>query len=207
MVTTDPSGLAPNPEGGLHKDILYHHCCSNTDDATALFVEAKERLLDVDNWHRTAGCNQIRFRLYDTTGQQQQRHARQHDLILAERTEQGPRDEGSQEWMRIGALTYDDYPDEQRERMSMELRPATDPHYQEDDTEAVLNHMTACCLMIERKGSLIEACCQPCHSEHHPDMRSAVPRDRDAAPPPGTLMGMSEVHWASLVSGLIEFNL
>ena len=207
MVSTDPSGLEPLPEGSLHQDILYHYCSGNTGDAAALFIEAKERLLDVDSWHKRAGCSQVCFRLYDTAGHPQQRPARHGDLVLTEHNEPGPRDDGSLVWMRISAIIYDDYPDEQREAIRMELMPATDPRYADVVSDAMLQGLTASCLIIERKGSILESSYHA-HSGHvHRNAPGSPISGREASDPPYPDHNSRERHWASLVSGLIDFDL
>ncbi|HZG99576.1 MAG TPA: hypothetical protein VEY32_00775, partial [Flavisolibacter sp.] len=57
--------LIPQQETGNKSDTEAIKECSNIDEAKMLFQLAKDRLLDVNSWHQTAGALTADFQLCD----------------------------------------------------------------------------------------------------------------------------------------------
>jgi hypothetical protein len=68
------------------------------DDAEDLFIVAKERMLDINDWQ-----SEYCFTLTDSHKQKMQRNAHTGDFIKKDTT--------PEEWYIINKIQYDDYPD------------------------------------------------------------------------------------------------
>lgn len=86
----------------------------HTDDATDLFLLAKERLLDVNDWKSLTDGNLYDIALTDAKGRKQNRNAHVGDMIKIT---------GAHAiWIEISGIQYDYFPDIDSESISMLLR-------------------------------------------------------------------------------------
>ena len=112
---TDNHYLVPGLQA-LDKDFEFSILAREHEDAEDGFVDAKERLLDVNNWSRYGNLPEFVFSLKDHHGKQLSRHARKGDAIGI--SMQG---QGSAAWQVIDAIEYDDYPDLDMETFAIRL--------------------------------------------------------------------------------------
>ncbi len=109
------------------------------------FVDAKERLLDVNNWKRYSSLPGAVFLLKDSHGKEVHRKAHRGDHI--EINIPGLKDVHS--CVVIEALEYDDYPDLSMETFTMRIRPCEHSGEKDGDEEEDNNMEGA--LVIERR--------------------------------------------------------
>ena len=81
MDTPDSNQFVPGQERGAQKDLKESVTLENVDDAEDLFLVAKEKLLDVNNWHKVAEGSSAAFILTDTHGSEVHRPAHTGDYI------------------------------------------------------------------------------------------------------------------------------
>lgn len=115
-----------------------------TEDAEDLFVDAKEKLLDVNNWKRYSGMAVADFRLIDGHGRPVKRKAHRGDHIKIEMAGQT-----DHYCMVIDAIEYDDYPDLSMETFTLRLRPCVDDNDTDDESTSVAREGT---MVIERRN-------------------------------------------------------
>jgi hypothetical protein len=129
---SEPSFL-PKQEHSVSKDIFHEYHADTVDDAAEDFLDAKDRLLQVNDWHQLTQPELARFSLCDAHGNLVRRAARVGDFIRisipgpAHPESNSAADDDGDDWVRIEELAYDDYPDEDRERIAMQVRPAASP--------------------------------------------------------------------------------
>ena len=121
----------------------------NLDDARDLFLLAKERLLDVNDWNSMLTNTDYHITLTNPNGQKQHRDARVGDLIRFAGTNQ--KDVPTEKWIEITIIQYDFFPDIRSESISMLLNTASYP-----STGNVENQET---ILIKREGLTITAHC------------------------------------------------
>src|SRR4051812_37778867 len=109
-------------ENETRKDLHYSIEMESFDDADEMFVVAKDRLLDINNWHKIAEVFGGICTLIDHHGRELQRKAHWHDYIKI-KTESGQNDK----WLYIDTVEYHDYPDDNLEGMTMSLSSAMPP--------------------------------------------------------------------------------
>lgn len=89
----------------------------NLDDARDLFLLAKDRLLDVNDWNSMLTNTDYHITLTNANGQKQHRDARVGDLIRF--TEANQKDAATEKWIAITKIQYDFFPDIRSESISM----------------------------------------------------------------------------------------
>ncbi len=112
------------------------------EDAEDSFVDAKERMLDVNHWNRYCNHNGVFFSLTDSHSRLVSRRAHKGDHIKINAPD-------IQECcVVIDAIEYDDYPDLGMEAFTMKLHPCA--HGAENEEESGDDDFRAV-LIIERK--------------------------------------------------------
>ncbi len=178
--------LVPQHEEGTATDIVHNMPAETTEDAEDLFVDAKDRLLDVGNWARYAGLEDVHFRLADGHGHIVSRHARRADHILINNAGEAP--SADYDWFTINALEYDDYPDTNVETFAIRLSPSANPRSSSNGIAATARDTST--IVVERRGVLLSAIY---HARNNTDEND------------GTWHGLQETQWQSLMKGLLEY--
>jgi hypothetical protein len=175
--------LVPEHNEGTETDIIHSLSAETTDDAEDLFVDIKDRLLNVTNWDKYAGMAEVCFGLADSSGHKVKRHARRGDHVLvttiSHATEQ-------YDWLTIEALEYDDYPDTGMETFAMRLRPSVHPD-NADKTDISADTTTIVVLRNQQELSAIY------HGRNHAIGNGA------------TWQGIPNEGWSALIKGMLEY--
>lgn len=125
---------------------------ADIDDARDLFLLAKDRLLDVNDWNYSLKGH-YSIRLTDAAGQKLQRGARVGDMICI--TAGNGAGIGSEMWIRISRIQYDFFPDVRSESISMLLETAHSPSGNGTGTDNIQQET----LLIKREGPTLTAHC------------------------------------------------
>ena len=129
------------PERNMEHTII----ADSVEYAEDSFVDAKERLLDVNNWKRYSSLPGAVFLLRDSHGKEVHRKAHKGDHIKINI----PGLEDTHCCVVIEALEYDDYPDLSMETFTMRIRPCEHSTANEDDDE---DSSVEGALVIERRN-------------------------------------------------------
>jgi hypothetical protein len=150
--------LVPKQTDGLEKDLTHSIAPDSVEIADDRFVDAKERLLDVNNWNRYSALTGITFLLADGHGLHLKRRARKNDHIRLSLPSSVPGIPGSYDWAKIEAIEYDDYPDLNMETFALRLRPCIEPKSGNEQTVSEFTyHGATATIVIERRGRMIFA--------------------------------------------------
>src|ERR1700733_14092947 len=115
--------LIPAQLSGKEKNLAYSIYTDTVEDAEDWFVDAKERLLDINNWKKYGGSAGVDFKLTDGHGKVLNRKAHNGDHVRITITPGAT----TFDWVVIEALEYDDYPDLDMETFAMRIRPGNGP--------------------------------------------------------------------------------
>jgi hypothetical protein len=124
------------------KQILHYTIeMESTDDADEMFIIAKDRLLDINNWHLAVRTNS--FNLIDHRGHELHRKAHARDFIKIK----FPAEQSADKWFYIEAIEYHDYPDDNLEGMTMVIINTNNP-----TGSSIIPGNGITCLILERHG-------------------------------------------------------
>jgi len=168
----------------MKKDLAHLVTLPTTADAEDWFVDAKERLLDVNNWKKYGHAMNVDFHLKDTHAKDINRHnGRKGDLIKITGS-------NTDYWLVIDAIIYDDYPDIDIETFSLHVRTLADPLQSHTDDTG-----TRVALVIDRKAKHIIA-------NYHG--RVAADGNDDTVFASGEWLGLTFDQWHSLIKGFVS---
>lgn len=125
---------------------------ADIDDARDLFLLAKDRLLEVNDWNYSLKGN-FRISLTDAAGRKQQRSARVGDMLcISAGNNEGI---GSEMWIYIRRIQYDFFPDIRSESISMLLETAQSPSGNGTGEDNIRQET----ILIKREGPTLTAHC------------------------------------------------
>lgn len=200
-------GFLPEQEHSISKELSHAIKSATHDEAEEDFLDAKDRLLNVNSWHTLTTPTLARFTLCDLRGSAVARSARLGDFIRIAipgpghtHTEDGDEDD----WVRIEALAYDDFPDEDRERVALQVRPAASPLAPAVIPQHFFSAEATSTFSIERKGTEIIAGYWGRNEVPNTQGDGILDTVRNVAVAIGGMLGLSDVQWKALVRGLLE---
>jgi hypothetical protein len=192
--------LVPAQVEGLKKDVTQNLAADSTEAAEDLFVDAKERLLDVNNWRRYSALPNVVFQLTDGHGHPVKRRARRGDHIRLDLTGIP----GSFDWVAIESIEYDDYPDLNMETFAFRLRPCLCP-LQHDAFHPVLHPSEASStFVIERRGRMLFSTFHGRNECEDGDPILESFHDMETLTTSSAWLGLTDVECVALVKGFIH---
>ncbi|MES2702366.1 MAG: hypothetical protein V4649_06995 [Bacteroidota bacterium] len=199
----DKHYLVPKQKEGIEKNFAHTVTARTVADAEDWFVDAKNRLLDINHWKQSSEHLSAEFRLTDSHGKPVSRHAHKGDYIRIDLPGPGPVTGDGFDWVLVEAIEYDDYPDEHRETFAIRVRPADNPTVKKNDTAHFFSSDATSTFVIERKGKQISALYHGRNEVPNMDV-NMIDKARNAAVALGAWLGMSDVQWTGLIKGLLE---
>jgi len=181
--------LVPHQYEGSKKDLDYSIPADTVEDAEDWFVDAKDRLWNVNHWEQNSPAINVQFKLTDTHGNAVNRKAHKGDHIRIDTEGAGT----GFDWVIIEAIEYDDYPDVNLETFAIHVRPSYDP--KENQFVLSADNNATSTIVIERRVKRLIA-------SYHGRNEGAgedTPGTGDAA-----WLGLSELQWGSLLKGLLD---
>ncbi|MBS1782642.1 MAG: hypothetical protein JSS78_06225 [Bacteroidetes bacterium] len=124
------------------RQLQFEKAYSSIETAEEFFVIAKNMMLDMRAWQSEIVNQSIQFFITDSAGKVQHRLIHKGDLI---RIVSSDSENEKVDWMCINALQYDDYPNENKEVLTMHLsqtknqKPASSTECRENQYEIILS--------------------------------------------------------------------
>jgi hypothetical protein len=187
--------LVPRHIGGTEKDITFSISAEDIEDADDWFVDAKDRLLDVNNWQEYIRNKDVRFRLADDRGRNVDRPARRGDHIKIFFSD-GANFSGDFDWATIEAMEYDDYPDNSAETFAIRVHPSIDPQVNSGETPILLPDGASGTFVVARVGKELSV------TYHGRNEQAHISREQPDEK--ACWMGLTTGQWNDLVKGMLQ---
>jgi hypothetical protein len=198
-----PHKLVPEQTQGIKKDLKADIVAHDTDEADELFVLAKDRLLNLNNWKETSASASATFQLTDKQGNELSRPAHTGDYIRIKIPAPGTDAGDGYDWVHIEAIEYDDYPDEEMETIAMRVRPASAPVNSNDATAHFFTAEATSTFVIERRGRHLIAHYYGRNEKANTESK-LLDNARNVAISVGAWLGGSDLQWESLLQGWLQ---
>ncbi len=199
--------IVPPQEEGFSKDFSEERVYTDIETAEVAFLEAKTRLLRPGTWHDAAGALSARFSLHDAGGKPLSRDLRTGDVLRISIPGPGHAADGEDgdedDWVRVEAVVYDDFPDEDREAFALTLRPTASPGAPSVVPAHFFSSGATSTLAAERRGKAVTARYFGRNEKPNTDGRSLADAVRNIAVGIGGLLGFSNLQWKALLAGLL----
>lgn len=203
MENTDNHGMVPGQEKGMQKNLKQSVTLESIDDAEDMFLLAKERLTDVNQWYKVAGEKGAKFILTDHHGKEVSRPAHIGDYIKIDIPGPGNAEGDGFDWVHIDKIRYDDYPDDGTETFALLVRPCSSPEKPGGETAHFFSDDSTSTFIVERHNRIVTAHYYGRNELPNTDAEGAMNIVRNVAVAIGGLLGVSDLQWNSLVEGLV----
>ena len=204
MGQSEQASIPPEQNEGIKKDLEEQVSFERVEDAEDMFVIAKERLLNVNDWHIVSESVDSKFQIVDAEGQPIQRHVHKDDIISIDIPGPSSVQGHGKDWVKAEAIEYDDYPDEQREVMALRLRPIPNPLEDDGSVAHFFTENATSTFVIERDHSTLTAKYYGRNEQPNLDTTKLADKVRNTVVGVSAMLGLSDVQWKGLLKGFIK---
>lgn len=178
---------------------------SNFDDRDAaidIFAMARQRLTDINNWHKIAGSAGAVFQLTDMNGTEVFRAAEKGDHIRIDIPGPGSKAGEGYDWVRIEeveTIGTDDV-----DGIAIKVRPASNPNTDDTNIAHFYAEQSTSTFVIIRENNQVTASIYDRNIEANEKTKQPVDKMRNALVGLGAKHGFSKLQWQALAEGLLQ---
>lgn len=202
MAVRDHTGIFPPQQSGQDMTMTAAVELKHAEDAEQFYFVAKQRLLDVNNWHSIAGGASAKFQLVDADGNEVQRLAQKGDYFRIDIPGPGTKAGDGYDWVKVEELTETD--NEHEQSIGLRVRPTSNPFNKSDETAHFYSDKATSNFIVTRENNVINALVVDRNVEPNKDASSVTDKLRDAAVGVGAVSIFSRIQWQHLANGLVK---
>ena len=192
--------IVPEHNGGIKTNTESSIELPDESQAKKFFGEAKQRLLNINNWHQYAGNASAEFQLTDNKGNTINRAPRKGDHFKIDIPGPGPVTGEGFDWVQVEAIEQDE------NSISIRVRPATNPTNERNDVAHFFSEDATSSFIIKREGKKITAGVYGRNEKPNTDTETLKDKLRNTTIAAGAITGFSKLQWKSLVNGLVKIS-
>lgn len=204
MKHKDFIGIVPIQYTGEEIDAEYFVILQNEKEAIFFYEVVKERLLNVNNWHKIAGNFTAKFLLTDTNGENLNRNVQQGDYLKIDIPGPGSSEGDGFDWVFVEDVKEVDKGDMQA--VGFRVRPSRNPLGKKNETAHFYSHEATSNFMVTREGAILRTQIIDRNIKHNANVESLTDKIRDIATGIIAIGIFSKMQWQSLVEGLVNIR-
>lgn len=195
----------PEKEEGSQKDIEAKKKADTVEEAKQLFEEAKNRLLQVNNWDKICGKASAKFQLTDENGQEVEGLPKVGYHFKIDIPAPGTKTGEGFDWVQVEAIEENEDKEEDSEFLVMRVRPSSNPLTASNDVAHFFSDKATSNFLILREKKVVTAAVLGRNEVPNTDSTtSLLDKLRNAFVGTGAVGGLSTPQWKSLVDGLLD---
>lgn len=173
-------------------------------NAKALFVRARERLLDINGWDAYSGVAGADFRLANDKGERKEGMPRRGDHIVIDLPGPGPKEGMGFDWVRIEDIQDVTAPEAEREFTLITVRPCSVPGSDSSSAAHFYEKSATSTFIVERVGDkLISEEKGRNEVSNTEGPRSLFDKIRNFVVSIGARSGASQLQWKVLMKNIL----
>jgi hypothetical protein len=202
MEENNYTGLIPPNESG--KEITAKASTDLPDiiEAHAMYAIAKERLLNVNNWHEIAGTLSADFTVTDEQGKEVDRKVRKGDHFKVSIPGPGSKAGEGYDWVQVEDIK--EVLNDDVESTGLIVRPASNPQNDDSEVAHFYAEQSTSSFIVTREGNKVTAGIYDRNIEPNTDSSSAADKVRNTTVGLGAKYGFSRLQWQALADALIK---
>lgn len=201
-----PEPIVPRQQTGLPIDVVESVTLQTDSDAQRLFQQARERLLDVNQWHTIAQGVSAHFQLTDpASGAPVAGPARKG--LFFRISIPGPPNAAAAgfDWVEIEESL--DQPNDQEPVCAFRVRPVAPPGQPATEAPAhFYDREATSTFLVRRNGLVVTAAVFDRNTKPNTDAPDLLAMTRDLIVGAGGVLAGSNLQWRSLVTGLLTLE-
>lgn len=197
--------IVPENTEGAKTDTESSVKCNSVEEAVLRYQSAKEKLLNVSEWHTYAGDGTADFQLTGRNGEAVWRPAQEGDYFRIDLPALGSETGDGDDWVQIKSITESNDPASKIEQTAIIVNPSPNPKKNSTDTAHFFKNDASSTFIVKRINNTVFA---EVHGRNEKpnteETTSIVDKARNAVVAVGAILGLSKIQWKALVNGLLE---
>ena len=171
--------------------------------ARNFYLEAKNRLLTINNWNEVAKVPVSTFEHLDTFGQHSEERPQEGDFVKIDIPGPGLWSTSGYDYVQIEQINESS--DQDHDLITLTLRPSFMPHHDHDhETKHFFKSMATSSFQVKRDGKTVEASYFGRNEIMNLELDSIMDRLRNIFVALGAKLGASYPQWKSLIEGILQ---
>lgn len=196
------SGVVPEHQTGKIIDTDADVSFESEDEARAFYHVAKDRLLQVNNWHQIAGTLSATFQLIDKEKNEVQRPVQKDDYFRIDIPGPGAPAGDGFDWVQVEDLNM--VTEDHLESVGIRVRPVSSPINDKEDVAHFYSPESTSSFTVTREGTKITAAVYDRNTKPNDESNSIIDKIRNAVVGTGAVTAFSKIQWKGLVEGLLK---
>jgi len=195
----------PEKEEGAQKDIEAKEETSTVEEAKQLFADAKNRLLQVNNWAAICGKASAKFKITDENAKEVEGMPKVGYHFKIDIPAPGNETGEGFDWVKVEAIEEHKDVDEDSEFIVMRVRPSKNPLTGDDRVAHFFSDKSTSNFVVMREKKVVTAAVIGRNEVANTENKmSFFDKIRNAVVGTGAAGGLSDPQWKSLVNGLLD---
>lgn len=196
--------LVPKQVKGAKSDTSHSVDFKGREEALEFFEVAKNRLLDVSNWHKLAGMGTASFALTDGVGNIVRRVAGEGDHLRIDIPGPGSKTGDGYDWVKIERIEHKNDAANDNEEISMRARPASNPNDSAEETAHFFKDDASSTFMVLREKNIVKAEIHGRNELPNVEQETRLDSIRNVFTALLAVLGFSKFQWKKLVKGIVS---
>jgi hypothetical protein len=194
--------IIPHQEEGMQNNTESDAEFSDEKKAQDFYLIARDRLLQINQWHELSGESSAEFSLTDENGNKVNRLPRNGDYFRIDIPGPGSPNGEDDDWVRIEAI--EENKDVNDQWTAIRVRPAPSPVNEDKDVAHFFSDTATSTFIVRRENNKVIAGVYGRNEK--PNMKADDFKDkvRNAAIALGAMVGISKIQWKNLVKGIVK---
>jgi hypothetical protein len=205
MESKTPGTSLPVPEQkeGGKTDAEYSKEAVGTTAAHDLFLQSRERLLNINEWDKIAGALSAVFKLTDSNGREITGKAKVGDFIKIDIPGPGTKAGKGFDWVRIEVIEENHNDSSQMESLLVRVRPCDNPTNNKEDVAHFFTNKASSSFTLQRDGITVTAGVHGRNEVPNTKTESLYDKTRNSTIAVAAIVGLNAPQWKSLVKGIM----
>ena len=193
--------IIPPQYTGSELDVRASITLNDETRAKQFFRLARERLLNVNNWHTVAKGISAIFRVVNANGQEMQRNVQQGDYLKIDIPGPGSKDGNGYDWVSVEEVL--DESGDNSETVAFRVRPSQNPIGDGENVAHFYDETATSSFIVVREGSEVTALVIDKNLKPNLSTHSLTDKVRGATVGTTALAVVSKIQWQNLVDGIV----
>ncbi len=202
MKQKDFTGIVPAQYTGEEIEADASVEMNDEHEAKKFYLLAKDRLLNVNKWHKLAGLISARFHLTDTSGNEIDRQVQKGDFLKIDIPGPGSKEGDGYDWVCIEELK--EVFDENIQSIGFRVRPCENPSGKKNETAHFYSDEASSNFILTREGKKITSWIIDRNIKPNVHAQSLMDKIRDTAIGMSAIGMFSKIQWQNLAEGIVK---
>jgi len=173
-------------------------------DPAVFFALVKDRLLNVKQWHETAGIVSADFQIVEKNGVEPNRQIRKGDFMRVDIPGPGSKEGEGYDWVEAEELK--EYEQGDVQSIGFRVRPISNPLSEKDVVAHFYDAASTSSFIITREGKKITASIIDSNIKPNDEAASITDKIRNTAVGMSAIASFSKMQWQQLANGLVKVD-